>query len=292
MISSQKFRIWTDKIVFIFIYLFAALALIPFLMLVMDLLKNGIKQINFDFFTRTSPMPSDAILSQMGSEIIPGGILNGIYGSFYIVAVAILLALFPGILVGIYLFENRKSKFSRLVQSVNMLLYGMPTIIVAIFVYLVIVKTLHQFSAFAGAVALAITLLPMIIRATRDSLKLLPGYLKESGLALGGSYTGVMLKIIMPTAWKLLFSGILIAVARTLGKTTPLVITALGSSMVNWDISKPTATVSLLIWKFFNNPNMVDMIWSACLFLFVMVTFLNVIAKHIARQWETQIFYG
>ncbi|MDR1436847.1 MAG: ABC transporter permease subunit [Candidatus Symbiothrix sp.] len=292
MISRQTFRTGTDKIIFGFIYLFSALALIPFLILVLDLLKKGIRQINFDFFTRASPSPSDAILSQMGSEIIPGGILNGIYGSFYIVVIAILLAVFPGVMTGIYLFENRKNRFSRLVQDANAILYGMPAIIIALFVYLTVVNTFHGFSAFAGAVALAITLFPMITRATKESLKQLPGYLKESGLALGGSYTGVMLKIIMPAAWKLWLSGLLMAVARTLGKTTPLILTALGSTMVNWDISKPTATVTLLIWKFFNNPNMVDMMWSASLFLFVSVISLVMIAKHIARQWETQIFYG
>jgi phosphate transport system permease protein len=289
MITYQKYRIWSDKIIFIFIYSFSILGLIPFLILIRDLIKNGMKQINYDFFTHTSPSPTDAVLADIGNEIIPGGILNGIFGSIYILAIATIIAAPLGIMAGIYISENRKKKFTQLIQGANIVLYGMPSIIIGICVYVTIVKALHGFSALAGGIALAISMLPFIIRTTKETLKLLPGHLKESGMALGGSYIGVMSRIILPAAWGGLFAGILITLSRTLGKTTPLLITAVASSMINWEIDKPTATLSLLVWKFFNYPNMIDMMWSTALFLFIIVISLNIIAKQIGWRWKMRI---
>jgi phosphate transport system permease protein len=291
MMSFQKFRIYADKFMLVMIYLFSFMALIPFLILIWSLFKNGLRNINLNFFTQTFPSPTDAMLANLGGETIPGGILNGICGSLYIILIALVLAVPLGILTGVYLYDNQKKKFAVFIQYINSILYGMPSILVGITVYLFVVKSLHSFSALAGGIALAIILLPMFVRSIRETLKTLPAHLKESGLALGGSYTRVLLKIVLPAAKDGLLMSLLISLSRALGKTTPLIITTLGCSMVNWDINSPTSSLSLLIWDFFNNPDMVDMVWSTSLFLFIVIICLNLIAKRISRRWKHILLY-
>jgi phosphate transport system permease protein len=168
----------------------------------------------------------------------------------------------------------------------------MPSIITGITVYVFVVKSFHSFSALAGSIALSILMLPMIIRATDETLKLVPAYLKESGLALGASYTSVILRVIIPTAKGSLLAGLLLSLSRILGATAPLIVTTLGCSEVNWDITKPTSSLTLLIWNFFNNPSMTDIIWSTSLFLFTLIIVLNIIAKHIAWKWKIILPHG
>jgi phosphate transport system permease protein len=266
--------------------LFSFIALIPFLSIIWTLLKKGLIHVNPNFYTQTSPSATEAILANLSGEIIPGGILNGICGSLYILLITIILTVPLGFFIGVYIHENRKQKFSIFIQYISAIFYGMPSIIIGITVYVFIVKSFHSFSAWAGSVALSVLMLPMIIRATDETLKSLPTYLKESGLALGASYTSVILRVIIPTAKGNLLTGLLISVSRILGVTAPLIVTTLGCSMVNWDITKPTSSITLLIWNFSNNPCMADMVWSTSLFLFIFIIVLNIIAKHIAWKWK------
>ncbi|MDR0507628.1 MAG: phosphate ABC transporter permease PstA [Dysgonamonadaceae bacterium] len=289
--SFQKFRILTDKIFFVFISVLSAIALIPFLLLIYDLLRKGFKQINADFITMLPPTPTDAILASAGGEMLPGGIVNGICGSFFLVLIATLLSVPLGILAGIFIHEKRKSKLSRIIQNATAILYGTPSIIVGICVYVMIVQPTRTFSAIAGGIALSITILPRIIRMTDETLKILPEHLKESGLALGGSYSDVVLKIMIPAAKDGLLTGVLLSLSRSIGGTSPLILTAFGSSLINWDITMPTSSISLLIWKFINIPNMADMLWSASLFLLTLVFSLNIIANRIGWRYKYIMFY-
>jgi phosphate transport system permease protein len=292
MISFQKFRIYTNKGIIAAICLFSFASLLPFLMLIGKLIKNGLQHINLDFFIRTSPSPIDAVLADLGGETIPGGILNGICGSLYMLIIAVIIAVPFGILIGIYIYENLGKRFTDFLQYINSILYGIPPIITGIVVYVLVVKSLHSFSALAGGIALSICMLPKIIRTTKETLKILPANLKESGFALGGSYTSVVRKIIIPTAKDGLITGILITLSRTLGETIPLIVTAWGCSVINWNINSPVSSVSLLIWDFFNNPNMIDMLWAASLFLFTIVICLNIIAARIGSRWKHILYYG
>ena len=131
-------------------------------------------------------------------------------------------------------------------------------------------------------------MLPLIVRSTEETLKMLPGSLKEAGLALGASYTSVILKVLLPAAFGGLFTGILLAISRVMGETAPLMLTALGSTAINCDVLKPTSAVPLLIWEFYNDPNLIDMIWSSSLFLLMLILTLNIIAKQIAKKWRVQ----
>ena len=291
MIPRFTYRLFLNRACFILVCVFLVLGLLPFFMIIWELLYSGIKHINFGFFFETSPSATDAILAKMGVELIPGGILNGIFGSFVMIVIAVVFAVPLGILSGICISENQHRRFAVLIQCLTGILQGIPSIIIGVIVYLSIVRSLHGFSAFAGGVSLAIVMLPVITFSTLKVLRALPTNLKEAGMALGGSYTAVMLRIILPAAGRGLTAGVLIAISRALGETAPLILTVLGTSMINWNIYEPTNSISLLIWNFFNNSNMIDLLWSTSLFLFLIVLFLNIIAKYIIRNMNSKISF-
>lgn len=284
---NSNWRRLKDRIFFRIICLFSSLTAVPLIFILWEVIKKGYQQINLSFFTETAPSTLDAMLAKSNGEIIPGGIANGITGTLLIVVLAALFAIPTGILGGIYLSEKPKTFFSNLIRFLADLLQGTPSIVIGIIAYTWVVKPLGSYSALAGSVALAIMMLPLIIRSTEETLKMLPGSLKEAGLALGSSYTNVILKVLIPSAFGGLFTGILLAVSRVMGETAPLMLTALGSSMINWDILRPTSAVPLLIWEFYNDPNLIEMIWSSSLFLLMLILALNIAAKQIARKWKT-----
>ena len=286
--SSLTYRHFKDRLFFWTVCIFSALTAIPLILIIWEVVKKGYKQINLNFFTETAPSTLDAMLARNSGELIPGGIANGITGTLLMVVIASLLAIPTGILGGIYLSEKPKTWFSILIRFLTDLVQGSPSIVIGIIAYSWIVKPLGSYSALAGSIALSIMMLPLIIRSTEETLKMLPGSLKEAGLALGASYTRVILKVLLPSAFGGLFTGILLAISRVMGETAPLMLTALGSSAINWDILKPTSAVPLLIWEFYNDPNLIDMIWSSSLFLLLLILILNIIAKQVARKWKIQ----
>jgi phosphate transport system permease protein len=281
MNKPKSHRIRIDRVVFGIIALCAVLALSPLIWLILDLFINGYKQIHFDFFTQINPTTQEAHLFQSAGLLIPGGILNGITGSFLVIVIAVSIAAPLGILAAVFLYDNHLPRFSNFFHYLIVSMSGIPSIIVGMVVYLRIVEPFHRFSALAGGVSLAIVMLPMIIYTTFDALRTLPGNIKEEGAVLGGTYTDVIFRIVLPAAKDKIISGILVAASRAVGITSPLIITALGSSEVHWDINEPVSTVSMLVWRFFNDSPMAGLVWTTALFLFLVVIVLNIIAKSI-----------
>lgn len=286
LFSTLSWRILKDRLFFWTVCVLSGMTAIPLVVILWELLKKGYKQINLSFFTETAPSTLEAMLAKTNGELIPGGIANGITGTLLMVVLASILAIPTGIMGGIYLSEKPKTIFSHLMRFLTDLLQGTPSIVIGIIAYTWIVVPLSSYSALAGSIALAIMMLPLIIRSTEETLKMLPGSLKEAGLALGASYTSVILKVLVPSAFGGLFTGILLAISRVMGETAPLMLTALGSTAINWDLLRPTSAVPLLIWEFYNDPNLIDMIWSSSLFLLMLILTLNIIAKNIARKWK------
>jgi phosphate transport system permease protein len=286
--STSSYRLGKSRVFFYAICFFSTLTMIPLFLIIWELLKKGYKQFNIALFTENAPTSMDAMLARISNEAIPGGILNGITGTLLILALAIVIAIPIGILAGIYLSENREKKFAGFIRGLSDLLQGIPSIVIGIIVYVWVVKPMHSYSAVAGSVALAIMMLPMIIRSTEESLKMLPASLKEAGLALGGSYSSVILRVLLPSAFGGLFTGSLLAISRVMGETAPLLVTALGAATVNWDITRPTGAVSLLIWEFYNDPNLAPLVWSSSLLLLFIVLGINIFAKSIAKKWKIQ----
>ncbi|MBS7157147.1 MAG: phosphate ABC transporter permease PstA [Sanguibacteroides justesenii] len=286
--SSLRYRTIKNKVFFYTTCFLASLTVIPLFAIIWELIKKGYKQINWSFFTESAPSTLDAMLARGTGDIIPGGIANGITGTLLMVVLAAVIAIPIGIMVGIHLSEHPKTKFSSITRFLTDLIQGSPSIVIGIIAYAWVVKPIGSYSALAGSVALSIMMLPLIVRSTEETLKMLPGSLKEAGLALGASYTSVILKVLLPAAFGGLFTGILLAISRVMGETAPLMLTALGSTAINWDVVKPTSAVPLLIWEFYNDPNLIDMIWSSSLFLLMLVLTLNIIAKQIAKKWRVQ----
>ena len=286
-VISLKRRRLTNHLVFWGICLFAGLTAVPLLAILGEVLFRGWQQFSWEFFTEPTPTAYKAMKAVAAGETIPGGIANCIIGTLLVLGMATVVAVPIGILCGIYLAENREKRFAAIVSYLTDLLQGTPSVIIGIITYIWVVVPMKGYSAIAGSVALFIMMLPLIIRSTEETMKILPASLKEAGLALGGNYARVVLKVQLPAAFGGIFTGVLLAISRVIGETAPLMFTALGCSLIRWDVDKPIAAVPLLIWEFFNDPNLQELIWGASLFLLVFVLFLNITAKTLAKKWKS-----
>ena len=281
-----KRRLAKDKLLLWTIYLFAALTTVPLLTILGEVLLRGYDQLSWEFLTQPTPTAYKAMKAIEAGESIPGGIANGIIGTMIMLGMASICAIPLGILCGTFLAENSKNRFAKVVSYLTDLLQGTPSVIIGIVTYIWVVVPMKGYSAIAGSVALFIMMLPLIIRSTEETLKILPTSLKESALALGGNKVCVMLKVQLPAAFGGIFTGVLLAISRVIGETAPLMFTALGCSFIRWSVDKPISAVPLLIWEFFNDPNLQQLIWGASLFLLLFVLLLNITAKYIAKKWN------
>lgn len=283
---KTKNRLAKDKALLWAVCLLAGLTAVPLFAILGEVFLRGYDQLSWSFFTEPTPTAYKAMKAIEAGEPIPGGIANGIIGTFLMLSMATIIAIPIGILCGAFLAENPKNKFSQIVSYLTDLLQGTPSVIIGIVVYIWVVVPMNGYSAIAGSVALFIMMLPLIIRSTEETLKILPTSLKEAGLALGGNRARVMLKIQLPAAFGGIFTGILLAISRVIGETAPLMFTALGCSFIRFAVDKPISAVPLLIWEFFNDPNLQELIWGASLFLLLFVLTLNLTAKYFAKKWN------
>lgn len=287
LIENSHWRDWKNKIFFGVVVFLSFVTISPIVLIIYKLLVKGLRQINFDFFIKVAPDTLEAMTAVSNHEIIPGGIANGITGTLLMVTLAALMAIPVSILIGIFLYENQGSKYANLIRSLTDILQGVPSIVLGLISYIWIVKGVtNGYSALAGSVALAIMMLPLIIRSTEETMKMIPLNIKEAGAALGVPYYKIILRVMIPTGFSGLMTGILLSISRVLGETAPLLLTTLGSTTINLNITKPTSAVPLQIWEFYNNPNMIDMVWSSSLFLMGFVLALNIIAKRISVRYS------
>ena len=263
----------------------AAVTVIPIFLIVGNLALKGYRQINIAFFTEPAPDTFQAMTAASSGEVIPGGIANGLTGSLLMVLAASLLAIPLGLMTGIYLYENREKRYAGIIRSLTEILQGVPSIILGIIAYIWVVKNITRgYSALAGSVALTIMMLPLIIRSTEETMMMIPTTIREAAFALGVPYYKMIYKILIPVSFSGLATGVLLALSRILGETAPLMLTALGSPAISFDITKPVSAVPLLIWDFYNDPNMVNLVWSASLFLMVFVLSMNLLSRRIASK--------
>lgn len=283
--GTESKRFIKNKLFQGLVVFFAIIATTPVFLILYQLVRKGFRQINFDFFTKVAPDSWDAMTAISSGQIIPGGILNGIGGTLTMVTVSSIIAIPLGLLIGIFLYENGGKRYANIVRDVSDILQGAPSIVLGVISYIWVVKHItHGFSALAGSAALAIMMLPLIIRSTEETFKMIPNSIKEAGLALGVPYHKIILKVLMPTGLSGILTGILLAVSRVIGETAPLMMTALGNPSLSFNLNKPIDAVPLLIWQFYNDPNMVDLIWSSSLFLVTLVLVLNLISKRITSK--------
>ena len=283
--DNSAYRTLKDKVFLVGVIIVSLITISPIVLIIGKLVWEGIGQINFSFFTETTPSTFEAMTAVANNEVIPGGIVNGIMGTFLIVGLACLIAIPIGILIGLFLYENQQSRYADLIRNLSDILQGVPSIVLGLIAYLWVVKNIvHGYSALAGSVALAIMMLPLIVRSTEETMKMIPSTLKEAALALGVPYYKVIARVLIPSGFSGLSTGVLLSVSRILGETAPLMLTTLGNPMINWDITAPTSAVPLLIWNFYNDPNMLSLIWSSSLFLMGFVLIMNIISKRMVAK--------
>ena len=278
--SNIKIRLIKDKLFLGFVVLLSFMVTIPLLLILYYIFKEGVAVINIDFLTKI-PKP-------MGE--IGGGILNGLIGTALLIIVSSVFAVPFGISVGIYLSEYRHQKLAKYVRFCAEVLQGIPSIVLGIIAYIWIVLPTRSFSALAGAVALAIMMLPVIIRSTEETLKMVPQSLKEASLSLGVPYSTTILRVILPCASSGIITSVLISIARIAGETAPLLFTAFGSPFLSYALNKPINSLPLLIYNYASSPFPQDnqFAWGVSLILCIFVLFLNLLAKGAAKKWKVQ----
>lgn len=286
--DTTTIRIFKSRCLHYGIILFSALTAVPLVAILGKVAVEGFQNISFQFFTQPEPTSYQALIANSQGTAIPGGIANGLVGTLLMLLMSSMVAIPLGILCGTYLAEKRGTAYARIVSYITDVLQGTPSIILGVIVYAWVVVPMKGYSAIAGSVALIIMMLPLIIRSTEESLKMLPASLKEASLALGGSYDRMVIRVLIPSAFGQIFTGVLLAISRIAGETAPITFTALGSAIIQWDITQPMSNVPLLIWQFYNNPALQSMLWSASLVLLVFVFALNVSSKLISRKWKIQ----
>jgi phosphate transport system permease protein len=280
-IESVKFRLGKSSGFQILIYVLAFACVIPLLFILGYILKAGITKINWHFLVNI-PKP----VGESG-----GGIANALLGSVIIIAVASVIAIPIGIMAGIYLSENRNGRLAYWCRLCTDILQGVPSIVIGIVIYFWLVKPLRGFSALAGSVALAIMMLPIIVRSTEETLKLLPDSLKEAGLALGLPFHRVIFKVILPVGIGGILSGVMLSIARITGETAPLLFTAFGNPYLSVSLTKPMQSLPLLIFNYATSPytDWLNLAWGASVVLLLWVLFLNIFTKIITRKWKVQL---
>lgn len=276
--GNLLYRVIKDKLFLCGVYLFAFLVIVPLFLVLYYIIKNGLPAINWEFLT-SLPKP-------MGD--VGGGIINAIVGTIMVVLNASVFAIPLGVLTGIYLAEAGESRLADIVRLCAEILQGIPSIVFGLIAYAWVVVVFGSFSVFSGSVALALMMLPVVVRSTEETLKLIPNTIREASLALGVSYTRTILKVILPSGLSGIMTGVLLGVARISGETAPLLFTAFGSPYMEWNIFKPADTLPLLIFNYATSPypDWVTMAWGASLILVAFILIINILAKLIGKKWE------
>lgn len=256
------------------------IAITPLFMVLGYVVANGIGSISMSFFTEL-PKP-------MGE--VGGGVANAIVGTLTLIFISSIIGIPIGILSAIYLSEyDRHSLLANAVRFTTDVLMGIPSIIVGIVVYASLVLAIGHFSAIAGGVALAIIMVPTVIRATEEMLNLVPYSLREAAYALGFPKWRMVLQIVLPAAAKGVITGVMLGVARVAGETAPLLFTAFGNNYWSKSINEPIAALPMQIYLYATSPSKEShsQAWAAALILIVLVITLNLIARLALRDKNT-----
>ena len=241
-----------------------------------ETIRLGIGGLSVALFTEMTPPPNEV-----------GGIANAIFGSVVMVALATFVGTPVGVMAGVYLAEyERKGWLASTTRFVNDILLSAPSIVIGLFVYAVVVARFKSFSGYAGIVALALIVIPVVIRTTENMLTLVPASLREAAYALGTPKWKVIIMVTLRAARAGVITGVLLAVARIAGETAPLLFTALNNQFWNSNLSKPMASLPVTIFKFAMSPyeNWQQLAWAGVFLITLAVLGLNILARFVTRQ--------
>jgi phosphate transport system permease protein len=253
-------------------------ALIPLAMILFYVVKEGFGALNVDFFTHM-PKP----VGESG-----GGMANAIAGTVILIAIAAAFAVPVGCVCGIHLSEYPGTKFSSIVRFAADVLNGVPSIVVGIFAYGILVLPVKRFSAIAGGVALGLLMIPIVVRTTEELLRLVPGGLREGALALGATRGRAVFSVIVPAALPGILTGILVALARVAGETAPLLFTAFNNRFWSTSLTQPIASLTVQVFTYAISPydDWHRQAWAGAFLLVMMILALSILARLAVRRLE------
>ena len=266
----DKYRKAFNAFMIMALCLLSTLAVAPFLFIMCYVLEQGVSAVNWSFFTQLPKPPMES----------GGGMSNALVGSLIVVGMASLFGLPWGLSLGIYLSEYRHTKTADILRFITDLLMSAPSIVVGIFIYGVVVAK-HGFSAYAGAMALMIIILPLLARGTEEVLKMIPNHIREAGLALGLPRWKVILRILLPGAGAMIVTVVILAVARIAGETAPLLFTSLGNQYHITSLTEPIATLPVQIYELSKSgfKEMEQQAWAGAMILVLFVFLINLFVR-------------
>ncbi len=274
--SKYRKRKLVNKIALVLSLAAMVFGLIWLFWILIETVRLGVGGLVLATFTEMTPPPNE-----------PGGILNAIYGSFVMVVVATFIGTPIGIMAGIYLAEyNTKGWLANTTRFVNDILLSAPSIVIGLFVYTLVVAQFKAFSGWAGSIALALIVIPVVIRTTENMLQLVPPGLREAAYALGAPKWKVIISITLRAARAGVVTGILLAVARISGETAPLLFTALNNQFFTSSLNEPMASLPVTIFKFAMSPyeNWQQLAWAGVFLITITVLGLNILARVLTRN--------
>ncbi len=269
-------RRWISRAMSVLTLGCAVLVLAPLFLVLGFLMRTGASAINLEFFTA---LPGPA--GEPG-----GGMANAIAGTLMLIALAGALAIPLGVLGGVFLAEYPNARLTHLTRFTADVMNGVPSIVMGLFAYVLVVLPFRHFSALAGGVALGVMLIPMVMRTTEEIVRLVPQSVREASLALGVPQWKTILRVIIPTAAAGIVTGIMVGVARIAGETAPLLFTAFGNRFWNWDPLKPVAALPLQIFAYAISPfdDWHRQAWAGALVLVTLVLLVNIAARYAASR--------
>ena len=269
-------RAWFNRIMLGLCSVAAGLAIIILALILGYTLIHGISALNINFLTNAAKPVGE----------VGGGMRNEIFGTFILVILGSVLAIPVGLMAGIFLSEFASPKVATAVQFAADILAGIPSIVVGVFVYAIVVQPMHSYSALSAGVALAIIMVPIVARTAEESLRLVPNSMREAALALGITRWRAVVGVVIPGALTGIVTGIMLAVARIAGETAPLIFTALGSQFGVQGLLKPIGALPLQIYHYALSPyrDQQQQAWAGAFLLIMLVLGISILVRWISNR--------
>ena len=276
--TLQERRILLNKIIMVLSSVAAIAGMLFLFWIIGVLLYKGFNALNLDIFTYDMAPP--------GRE--PSGLRNALAGQLILVTGASLIGVPIGVLAGTYLSEygGRKSKLARLIRDISDIMMSTPSIVIGAFVYAILVEPIGHFSGWAGIAALAVMMVPIVLRTTDDMLQLVPESLREAAAALGAPKYKIILQVVYRGAKTGMLTGILLSIARIAGETAPLLFTSFSNNFFSTDLNQPIASLTVTMFNYATSPydDWINQGWAAALILTLFVLGSNIIGRIIIRN--------
>ena len=275
---STRYRLIKSNCILTLCALAVAVALVPLVMILFYVISHGAAALNLAFFTQI-PKP----VGETG-----GGMGNAIVGTLILIGIAAFIAVPVGVITGVHLAEYGGSRFASAVRFSADVLNGVPSIVIGIFAYGLVVLPVHRFSALAGGFALSIMMVPIVARTTEELLRLVPPSLKEGALALGATRMRAMATVILPAALPGILTGVLVALARIAGETAPLLFTSFNNRFWSTSLTQPIGSLTVQVFTYAISPyeDWHRQAWAGAFVLVMMILILSIVARLATRRLE------